>query len=78
MEAPWGFLTARDLGANISRALKSVYMQNKYGGSIRSHDSLTPGGVRTLIALHHGRKTKSELLASCRGRVDISSGGEIA
>ena len=26
----------------------------------------------TLIALHHGRKTKSESFASCRGRVNIS------
>ena len=36
------------------------------------------GGVRTLIALHHGRKTKSESLASCCGRVNISSGSKIA
>ena len=38
----------------------------------------TTGGVRTLIALHHGRKMKSESLASCRCRVNISSGSEIA
>ena len=35
------------------------------------------GNVRTLIALHHGRKTtmnmKSELFVSCRGRVNIST-----
>ena len=37
-----------------------------------------PGGVRTLIALHHGRKTKSELFASCRGRENISGGSKIA
>ena len=40
------------------------------------------GSVRTLIALHHGRKTtmnmKSELFASCRGRVNVSGGSEIA
>ena len=35
------------------------------------------GGVRTLIALHHGRKMKRESLASCRGRVNIS-GSKIA
>ena len=32
-EAPYCFLTARDLGANIGRA-----MLKKHGGSIRSHD----------------------------------------
>ena len=73
-----GFFDSARFGCEHITSFKSVYMQNKYGGSIRSHDSLTPGGVRTLIALHHGRKTKSELLASCRGRVDISSGREIA
>ena len=36
------------------------------------------GGVRTLIAFHHARKTKSESFASCRGRVNISGGSEIA
>ena len=36
------------------------------------------GPVRTLIALHHGRKTKSESLASCRNWVNISGGSEIA
>ena len=38
MEAP--FLTARDLGANIARALKVstwINIQNKHGGSMRSH-----------------------------------------
>ena len=34
--------------------------------------------MRTLIALHHGRKTKSESFAICRGRVNISGGSEIA
>ena len=34
--------------------------------------------MRTLIALHHGRKMKSESLASCRCRVNISGGSEIA
>ena len=34
--------------------------------------------MRTLIALHHGRKTKSESLASCCGRVNISGGSKIA
>ena len=38
----------------------------------------TTGGVRTLIALHHGRKMKSESLASCRCRVNIYGGSEIA
>ena len=33
---------------------------------------LFSGGVRTLIALHHGRKTKNKSFASCRGRVKIS------
>ena len=32
------------------------------------------GGVRTLIALHHGCNTKSESFASCRGRVNIFGG----
>ena len=31
-------------------------------------DNLVAGGVRTLIALHHGRKTKNESFTSCRGR----------
>ena len=34
--------------------------------------------MRTLIALHHGRKTKSESFTSCRGRVNISCGSKIA
>ena len=34
--------------------------------------------MRTLIALHHGRKTKSESFTSCRGRVNISGGSKIA
>ena len=34
--------------------------------------------MRTLIALHHGRKTKSESFTSCRGRVNISGGRKIA
>ena len=36
------------------------------------------GGVRTLIALHHGRKTKSESFTSCRGRGNVSGGSKIA
>ena len=38
----------------------------------------THQAVRTLIALHHGRKTKSESFASCRSRVNISGGSKIA
>ena len=34
--------------------------------------TLNAGGVRILIALHHGRKAKSESFASFRGRVNIS------
>ena len=44
----------------------------------RRHIIDSAGGVRTLIALHHGRKTKSESFASCRGRVNIFGGSEIA
>ena len=49
------------------------------GGALRTafHETLRdipfrvrPGGVRTLIALHHGCETKSELFTSCR--VNIS------
>ena len=36
------------------------------------------GGVRTLIALHHGRNTKSESFASCRSRVNIFGGSKVA
>ena len=36
--------------------------------------TLNTGGVRILIALHHGRKAKSESFASFRGRVNISGG----
>ena len=36
---------------------------------VRTFHRFNPGGVRTLIALHHGRKTT---FASCRGRVKIS------
>ena len=39
---------------------------------------MPPGGVRTLIALHHGRNTKNESFASCRGRMNISGGSKIA
>ena len=39
---------------------------------------LFSGGVRTLIALHHGRKTKNKSFASCRGRVNISGSSKIA
>ena len=35
-------------------------------------------GVRTLITLHHGRKTKNESFTSCRGPVNISVGSKIA
>ena len=34
--------------------------------------------MHTLIALHHGRKTKSESFTFCRGRVNISGGSKIA
>ena len=34
--------------------------------------------MRTLVALHHGRKTNSESFASCRGQVNISGGSKIA
>ena len=44
----------------------------------RRHIIDSAGGVSTLIALHHGRKTKSESFASCRGRVNIFGGSEIA
>ena len=36
--------------------------------------TLNAGGVRILIALHHGGKAKSESFASFRGRVNISGG----
>ena len=36
------------------------------------------GGVHPLIALHHGRKMKSESFASCHGRANISGGSKIA
>ena len=39
---------------------------------------ITPGGVRTLITLHHGRKMKNKSFASCRGRVNISGSSKIA
>ena len=35
-------------------------------------------GVRTLITLHHGCKTKNESFTSCRGPVNISVGSKIA
>ena len=38
----------------------------------------TSGGVRTLIALHRGRKMKNKSFASCRGRVNISGSSKIA
>ena len=44
----------------------------------RRHIIDSAGVVRTLIALHHGGKTKSESFASCRGRVNIFGGSEIA
>ena len=39
---------------------------------------VSAGGVRTLIALHYGRKTKIESFASCRGRVNVSGSSKIA
>ena len=44
----------------------------------RRHIIDSAGVVCTLIALHHGRKTKSESFASCRDRVNIFGGSEIA
>ena len=40
--------------------------------------SLSSGGVRTLIALHQGRKTKNKSFATCRSRVNISGSSKIA
>ena len=40
--------------------------------------SLSSGGVRTLIALHQGRKTKNKSFATCRGRMNISGSSKIA
>ena len=39
---------------------------------------LQSGGVRTLIALYHGRKMKNKSFASCRGPVNISGSSKIA
>ena len=39
------------------------------------HDA---SGLRTLIVLHHCRNTKSESFASCRGRVNVFGGSEVA
>ena len=39
---------------------------------------VSAGGVRTLIALHYGRETKTESFASCRGRVNVSGSSKIA
>ena len=44
----------------------------------RRHIIDSAGVVCTLIALHRGRKTKSESFASCRDRVNIFGGSEIA
>ena len=41
-------------------------------------DDLWTGGVRTLIALHHDRKTKSETFTLCRGQVNISGSSKLA
>ena len=45
---------------------------------LRIEHALVPGGVRTMIALHHGRKAKNKSFASCRGRVNISGSSKIA
>ena len=44
---------------------------------VRNLDTLV-AGVRTLIALHHGRKMKNKSFASCRGQVNISGSSKIA
>ena len=41
-------------------------------------DDLWTGGVRTLIALHHDGKTKSETFILCRGQVNISCSSKLA
>ena len=38
---------------------------------------VSAGGVRTLAALHYGRKTKIESFVSCRGRVNVSGSSRI-
>ena len=52
------------------------------GGALRTafHETLRdipfrvrPGGVRTLIAVHHGCKTKSESFTSCRCRCRVTN-----
>ena len=60
--------------------LKGIFSLNNFAFhclrnlQLRSlHDRLAAGGVRTLIALHHGRKMKNKLFASCRGRVNTES-----
>ena len=45
---------------------------------LSNQPDIKSGGVHTLIALHHGRETKSKSFASCRGLVNISGGSKIA
>ena len=57
---------------------KSTVLLPKIMKQSRQMDWPSPGGVRTPIALHHGRKMKNKSFASCRGRVNISGSSKIA
>ena len=50
-----------------------MFKTNLFGTSV-CDTPFNAGGVRTLIALHHGRKTKSKSFAFCH--VNISGGSE--
>ena len=56
----------RDQRAKLSRALLFV-------AEFCLLYLIKSGGVRTLIALHNRRKTKSKSFASCRGRITSNS-----
>ena len=68
-------LTLTSLSPFLKRTQRRSWVRIMF---IRLLYRLNTGGVCTLIALHHGRKTKSESLASCCGRVNISGGSKIA
>ena len=71
-------VACRSIDHRIWLATVSHYVKGHIYNKKTLVQRYTPGGVRTLIALHHGRKTKSESFASCRGRLNISGGSEIA
>ena len=58
--------------------VRSLKHHRAYAECVSCKHKPDASNVRTMITLHNGLKTKSKSFASCRGRVKISGGSEIA